>query len=194
MSSPEMAAARSGTYRLLARLWLREVDRDLLRELRSQPLSDAYVQAGGTLPASDDDHTNEELAIDYCRLFVGPSDHVPPYQSVWQSGQFQSASAASMKSFIDIVGYDTDQLPHGMMLDHLGVQLDVMGHIFGQISTSQADAVHFGQVLELANLFLTRHLQWPAELIQAAMRQAATDFYRSSIMLTGNFLGSEMLG
>jgi len=192
--SPETAAAQSGTYRLLARLWLREVDRDLLRELRSQPLSDAYLRAGGALPASDDDLALEELAIDYCRLFVGPRDHLPPYQSVWQSGQFQGASAASMKSFIEIVGYDLDQLPDGIMLDHLGVQLDVMAHILAQISTWQSDAAGFGQLLELADFFLTRHLRWPTELLQAARRRAATDFYRSAIMLTGNFLGPEMLG
>jgi TorA maturation chaperone TorD len=189
--SSEEVAARSGTYRLLARLWLREVDRDLVRELRSPPLCDSFVAAGGILPAGDDEPTIEQLAIAYCRLFAGPADHLPPFQSVWKTDQFQGTATASMKNFIEVVGYDTKQLPSGMMLDHLGVQLDVMRHILAQVSTWQSDTESLGQVLELADSFFARHLLWPAELLEAAMRRAPSGFYRSLVVLTREFLKSE---
>ena len=43
---------RSSTYHLLARLWLKEVDRNLLDHLGSPPLRDAFTAAGGCLAAS----------------------------------------------------------------------------------------------------------------------------------------------
>lgn len=191
-TSSEETAARGCTYHLLARLWLREVDRSLLRELGSPSLRDSFLGAGGSLPVCDDIRTIEELEIDFCRLFVGPKNHLPPFQSVWQSGQFQSATTASMRSFIELVGYPIDRLPSGMMADHFGVQLDVMGHILQQFSTWRSDPDGLEQVLELANAFFTGHLLWAAELLSATLGRAATEFYRSSALLTRDFLNSEM--
>ena len=81
----EESAARSGLYRLLGRLWLREMDQDALRELGRPPLCDSFVNAGGVLPTNDDLEMIEQLAVDYCQLFVGPAGHLPPVQSVWQT-------------------------------------------------------------------------------------------------------------
>lgn len=190
--SMKEAVARSGLYRLLARLWLREVDRDLARELRSPPLCDAFVEAGGTLPVDDREQTLEELAIDFCQLLLGPTNHLPPYQSVWETGQFQGATTASMKQFIDVVGYDLRVLPKGMMLDHLGVQLDLMGHLLRQCAIGQSEPEDLNSLSELAHAFFTSHLQWPTDLLDVAARRATTEFYRSVVLLTHRFLKSEM--
>jgi TorA maturation chaperone TorD len=96
-----------------------------------------------------------------------------------------------MREMIDVVGYDVVRLPGGLMLDHLGVQLDVMGHLQKK-SSRPADAGSYDQVWELANAFFASHLLWPADLLTAAARRAEDDFYRSSIMLTREFLKSEM--
>jgi TorA maturation chaperone TorD len=193
MSSAE-AAARSGTYRLLARLWLREVDRELLRKLCSPPLCDSFVEAGGILPAGDNEWTIEQLAIDYCQLFIGPANHLPPFQSVWQSGQFQGAAIASMEKFVEVVGYDTDALPSGTMLDHLGVQFDVMGHILDQIPTCQSEQESPERAWEIAHCYFAMHLTWPAKLLEVAAPRATTEFYRSIFMLTCAFLDDERQG
>ncbi len=189
---PEDAAARSGTYRLLARLWLREVNRDFLRLLLTPPLRDSFIAVGGILPAADDDATIEQLAIDYCQLLVGPANHLPPYQSVWQSGQFQGATTHSMQRFIDVTGYDTGALTSGIMLDHLGVQLDVMGHIVSQISTWPDTPESLTHALDVARSFFTTHLMWPNDLLNVAAQQATTGFYRSTILLTRDYLMSEL--
>ena len=46
LNSTAETTARSATYRLLARLWLREVEAQLLRELQSPPLRDSFLEAG----------------------------------------------------------------------------------------------------------------------------------------------------
>ena len=193
LTSSTEAAARSAMYGLLARFWLREADLEFLSQLGASPLRDAFVEAGGVLPSGNGDAAIEQLAIDYCRLFVGPTDHLPPHQSVWQGGQFYGTSIESMRQYMDLVRYDADRLPPGMMLDHLGVQLDVMGHTLGQTSTWPSGVDSQNAAAELAHLFFVKHLQWPTDLLEIAANRASTDFYRSAILLTGCFLRSETM-
>lgn len=186
----QQAAARGGMYRLLARLWLSEVDHPLMQSLSQPPLRDSFSAAGGVLPAGDDESHLEQLAIDYCQLFIGPKNHLPPFQSVWQTGQLQAASTASMQNFVDVVGYDSTGLPSGMMLDHLGVQLDVMGHLLEQIAARRCDPTN--EVMQLARAYCNGHLRWPAALLNAAEQHATTGFYCSVIGLTREFLESDI--
>ena len=189
-ASTEEAVARSGLYRLLARIWLREPDRALVEVLCAVPLRDAFLAAGGVVPAADDSEI-AQLSLDYCRLFIGPSGHFPPYQSVFQHGRFQSATNASMKRFAELVGYDTSALPPGLMLDHLGVQLDVMGHIFEHCSAAKRKEEELASVFELAQSFYERHLTWPANLLRSAAAHAQTEFYRSAVTITAAYLDGE---
>ncbi len=191
VTSVEDAASRSGTYRLLARIWLYEVDENVLRNLRKPPLGDAWLQAGGHLPVDDHQQTIEELAISYCKLLVGPKDHLPPYQSVWRTGLLQGEAIESMRQAVDVVGYDQSCLPRGIILDHLGVQLDVMGHILEEISTWQAEQKGLEQVWEVAHSFFSAHLSWADDLLKAAEQRANHEFYRSCALLTRDFLHSE---
>ncbi|MEK6238093.1 MAG: molecular chaperone TorD family protein, partial [Planctomycetales bacterium] len=159
-SSAEEAAARGAMYGLLARLWLREANRELVNQLGSPPLRDAFIEAGGVLPADSGGATIEQLEIDYCQLFVGPKDHLPPFQSVWQGGQLQGKPTESMTRYVDLVGYEIEPLPHGVMLDHLGVQLDVMSHIAGRIATRVSDPETSKTIQDLTHSYFAAHLRW----------------------------------
>ena len=183
---------RSTTYQLLARLWLREVDADLLRRLRGSPLREAFTAAGGVLPLGDGVVVIDELAVDYCQLFLGPSNHLPPVQSVWQAGQFHGTPIDSMRQFMDVCGYDASGLPSGTMLDHLGVQLDMMGHILRHVTEQSSTTDGRDDVADVANSFFATHLRWPADFLESAGRQAVTDFYRSVVSMTAAFLTSEV--
>ena len=72
-------AERAAVYQLLARLWAEEPGR-LLEQLRSEPLCSAWAQLGGIVPDEDSDGTHSSLDEDYCRLFIGPKEHLPPIQ------------------------------------------------------------------------------------------------------------------
>ena len=182
--------ARAGVYRLLARIWSAELDHPALRSLAAPPLKSLFEQAGGTLPSNSDAHAIEELAVDYCRLFIGPSDHLPPYQSVWQEGQFQGSANASMREFIDLVGFQVGPLANSSMLDHFGLQLEMMGHILA--GTGDTNGIEDAQTRsEIARRFFALHLTWPNRLLAAASQRATTPFYRSVIEMTGGFLESE---
>ena len=177
---------RSGLYRLLARLWLREVDTPLLERLSDGLLAEAFLAAGGVLPAVVTGETVESLAVDYCQLFLGPSRHCPPYQSVWESGQFEGEAGTSVREFAEVVRYDPEVALPGGMVDHLGVQLDLMGHLLaGEVEAEE------GVVEEVAAAFYSAHLTWPKPLLATAQERAQTSFYRSMLALTGAFLETE---
>ena len=184
-------AARSCTYRVLAKLWLRELNPHDLRTLQIPPLRNAFVAAGGVLPEDGDARRLEQLAEDYCHLFIGPANHLPPYQSVWQSGRFDGDAAESMDTFMQIVAYDEAAGVRRTMSDHLGVQLDVMGFMMHRLSVESTDAAANRCLSEMIPAFFAAHLCWPSRLLHLAGQMAGTRFYRSVIAMTGEFLSGE---
>lgn len=185
---PEQAAV----YHLLSRLWDREVDADLLRALQSGELGTAYVEAGGIIPKGEDEQSLlEDLAIDYCQLFLGPTGHLPPYQSVWEEDQFNGRIVLSLKQYLGTIGYPMQETDR-QTLDALSVELSAMGYLLEQMSDwegpyerDQAD------LLDLAGRFFHAHLAWSEPLLQRAQVRARTDFYRGMVRLTANFLAAE---
>ncbi|MCP4194074.1 MAG: hypothetical protein GY768_25985 [Planctomycetaceae bacterium] len=191
LSSARDASARSNTYRLLARLWQRELDAKLLEVLQDPSLSESFLAAGGVLPTNDAD-TVEQLAIDFCQLFVGPKNHLPPYQSVWESGQLDGEATVSMRQFCEVVHFEPADPASGMLLDHLGVQLDVMAHILQLVAESEGESLE--HLLDIGRCYAVRHLLWPGELLTASASRATTDFYRCLPTLTRQFLELETVG
>lgn len=183
--------AAANVYRLLARLWLREVDLPLLQALAAPPLRDTFLAAGGVLPDSINEATVDELAIDYCQLFVGPTDHLPPYQSVWQDGQLQSQTATSMRTFIEITGYQPPPDSDITLPDHLGLQLDLAGHIAEQFRHASRDTADFETLDDLRRTYFATHLKWPTQLLQTAASRSEAAFYTSLASLTEEFLQNE---
>ena len=182
----DTSLASAGTYRLLSRLWLREVDQELATLLNAEPLRSAYLDVGGTLPPTTDVPL-EFLAQDYCQLFVGPRNHLPPVQSVWSTGTFQSEAADSMQTYLQILLGDANEHP---IVDHLGVQLSVMAMLLEYVGA--APNQHDLRTIEtIAARFFAEHLTWPSRLIQHARDQAASDFYESLMRVTAEFLSQE---
>ena len=121
----------------------------------------------------------DALAVEYCRLFIGPRDHLPPIQSVWEASQLQSEIADSVRAFCDLYGYVLPAKYSGI-IDHLGVELDIMSSALDRVAIPDA-----------ANEFFRRHLTWTDDFFKAAQASAESAFYKSLILVTGEFLQSE---
>lgn len=184
-----MVNERSGVYRLLGLLWRQEVSKALLAELGSNEMREAFESVGGSVPDSNESAVSE-LAIDYCQLFVGPKQHLPPYQSVWQSGQLCGDATASMMQFMELCHYDASHLADGQFVDHLGVQLDVMAHLIEQATECPAEQKE--SVLELVATYAANHLRWAKTLLEQATAKANTGFYRSLAEMTQSFLEDDL--
>ena len=171
----------AGVYALLGRLWLEEVDLELLGALAEDDLKMAIEKLGGNVPGEINENTVEELAVDYCQLLIGPGEHVSPVQSVWQNQKLQDEPASSMRKYFECLpGFEPDlNIP-----DHLGVQLQFMGELFQRA----ADEEDRELVNEIAIEFFDKHLSWTAPFFAAVSEKAQTDFYRGLANLTANFL------
>lgn len=187
MSITQELTARSQVYRSLASLYQREVDDQQVQELQTEPLMSAWKSVGGVVPKVSD---VEDLAIDFCQIFLGPKNHLPPYQSVWESGQFCADASKSMREYIEITRYQADGVENGMF-DHLAIQLDLMAHILEQIHDVASSDPAFETLQSVPQRFLAEHLQWPKDLLRLMEKQAETAFYRSLARVTQDFLTSE---
>lgn len=179
---------------LVARLWLREVDEPLDEALRTSGWLD---QLRRTLPIPKDGRTGRsgpsslrDLAVDYCRLFVGPTGHLPPIESVWVAGQLEADATASMKTWCELAGYERPESARNVFLDHLGVQLDLLHHVLSQDAWWES---HPDDMAAFTLDYATAHLAWPTELLDAVEARAETDLYRLLPHLTRQLIG-ELIG
>ncbi len=84
-SNQTPGAALPTALRLLASVFAREPDQPLLDQLiaRRDELTDALGSDPLNDLASDNaDDTIEALAVEYCRLFIGPKGHLAPVESI----------------------------------------------------------------------------------------------------------------
>ena len=172
-------AAVSGMYELLSRLWLHEVDDEFVTELGGSDLRSAFEAAGGFVPDVGD---VEALKTEYCRLFAGPGDHLPPLQSVWMRDELQSEIKTSIEMFASAVRLESDESMH----DHLGVLLSIMSRATELNAESACE-----DSLDFAREFFRRHLTWTGDLLAAAEERAEHSFYESLAIMTREFLREE---
>lgn len=156
-----------------------------MADLASPTMQPAFTAAGGVIPDQPaSDSTLEALAVDYCRLFLGPSGHLPPYQSVWTSGHFQDDATVAMQRELQTRG-----LPEATgMADHFGRQLTVMAATLEALA-SQPTAT--ADQLNQTQQFFVQRINWAHRLCEQATARAQTDFYRSIMMMTKAFLVEE---
>lgn len=116
---------------LTSRLLAVEVDETLLGRLRAAP--DLLDPAVARL---DDDAAIEELAVEYCRLFIGPDPVCVPYAGAHTGGRRLGGRAEQeFAAFLDRVGLDPRADPSLRLLgiDHLAVAMAVLAHLHDRV-------------------------------------------------------------
>ena len=172
------SAAMSSSLAFLSRLWLHEVDAELLHHLQAPELKASFESLDGHVPSDLDLQTIERLAVEYCQLLVGPRDHVSPVQSVWEEQMFQSDSVASMQSFFELLpGYQ----PPSTLVDHLGVQLDFVS----KLMLVDHETTELNRVLRR---FAESHFRWTDEFFDRIEQRTDSQFYLGLARITRNLL------
>lgn len=178
---------RSLVYELLARLWAQEPD-GVLEQISEEPLSSAWRGLGGIVPDFTSDTVRASLEEEYCRLFIGPSGHLPPIQSVWMSGELDKGVRASLNDFDSVVDF-APPWKFITMPDHLGNELWAMAQILRKsVGLSNTD---FRIADDLARQFFIGHLSWAEPLLNAAIDRERDGFYGTVASITLNFLRDE---
>lgn len=146
-------------------------------------------------------------AEDFCHLWIGPSGHLPPYQSVWEQSELSGAASSSVRAYLEQLEQWSLAVPRpsggaatesdvGWLLepatqrlgrcriaevDHLGAELLVMSDLLVCEATGAAPR---GTAAD----FFRAHLTWPGELLAFSLNRARTPFYRSVVAMTRQFV------
>jgi TorA maturation chaperone TorD len=167
--------ARSGTYRLFARLALAEIDAELARALVEMPLlGEAFASSGGgdALGA---------LRVEYARTFLM---NVYPYESVYldDSGMMNAPRSASVLEHYRDHSFDPQSARRAGAPDHLGLELEFMSTLVER----EAAARRAGSSAEIRALredqlhFLEIHLvRWGPIFGRVLAEAAESPFYRA---------------
>ena len=156
--------------RLFASIFQREVDERLLKEIETRRQELAGVLGGDPLAGLEPGNPGpavEVLAVEYCRLFIGPHGHLPPVESVVCGEEcFWGPSTEKVADFYRSAAMapssDRRELP-----DHISMELDCLALL------EETDRHHE------ATVFAREHvLRWLPDLAQHVDRRSTVPFYR----------------
>lgn len=194
------ARMRSNLYGLLATVFRQEVTPDLLQTIRgpqiSEVLSDLGIDLFGGLSTNPEEERLEALAVEYARLFLGPSRHISPHESVHhqredgQWGQLWADSTVEVKRFIETAGFRYDSEFTGMP-DHISVELEFMEQVTQREeqawSEDDKEAPLYCQKIE--KKFMEEHLlKWIPGFCDKVAQEAELPFYRDMAVMTKHFM------
>lgn len=142
-------------------------------------------------------YSDEELAVDYSRLFVGPYElKAPPYGSVYLEGQRKVMGDSTLEVIRmyqeEGLSMDKDfkELP-----DHIAVELEFMSFL-GQEEIKaygQGDTEKALNIFKKQEMFLRDHLgAWVFAFTERVQQGCETSFYRNLARCTSLFVKGDM--
>lgn len=200
----ELLAKRSSTYALLSRLYLKEVDEQLLGELRAtyfpadtgnEKIDEGYIRLVSYLNNASD-NTLTELAVDYTRTFMGQGmdaySAAYPFESVYTSEKrlvMQKARDEVRALYFSEGLKKQESWREGE--DHIALELDFI-NVLGMRAREALETGNDEMALNnfvAQNMFLENHvLNWVFKLTRDIRRFAKTDFYFGLSLVTEGYL------
>ena len=194
----DRALVRGRVYGFLRRVFTHEVDEPLLEWCREQDRAGLWSGLGMDLEQALDTADGaglEDLAIDFCQLFITSGAHGVPHESV-QGGALDGGdllfgdAASAVKHLYREAGFELEEEAH-LLPDALGVEFEFME----RLAQAEAEARRKGDAEELTRLeglqrrMLDDHLgRWVPGYARRMKADAGTDFYRAMLDLAADFV------
>lgn len=199
--------SRATTYGLLARLYQTEVDETLLHELHALRFPtktgnvkiDEGYQLLATYLSNLWDHSVDDLAIDYARIFIGQGidaySAAYPFESVYTSEKRLMMQDARDEVLAIYRSMDLDKKKSWKEgEDHIAVELEFEKVLSERTLTAlqENDEDKAFSLLSTQLNFLNDHLlSWVPMMTEDMQKFAKTDFYRGLAFLTEGFLETD---
>ena len=198
------AKQRSVIYGLLSEVYMNEVSRDLLEQIKVSGLLEIISDSGSKeldLCFQDNmDELTEELACEYSRLFIGPGKHISPHESVHHKidggdwGKLWGASTVAVQNFIKSAGMtyidDFKGIP-----DHISVEFEFMKQLTLQEKEAQENnnKEQTEYFVSIQRKFLQEHIGcWVPGFCVKVLATAEHAFYKEIVLLTKEFIEFEL--
>jgi TorA maturation chaperone TorD len=183
-------------YLFLSRIYLEEVDGELLGVMRSDGLASALAAMGVMAPNGPpgDKNVLESMAVAYSALFVQPGSY-PLYESIHLHGRYLAPPADKVESQYQRAGFDYRKRYPSLFPDHAGIEfLFIASLLEGYIAAIKSgdEPLAAGYVLE-KDKFLNEHIgKWFPGYAEKARDLTDNRFYRAVLEMTAGFVQSEM--
>ncbi len=199
---PVGVAARRDLYALAARLFATEVDAELYRQLTSESVEQLCQSAGLVFVEPElcelgAERAIEELAVEYCRLFIGPRPLCPPFASTTLGEALLGGrSRRRIEEIMDVHGVVVAEEAKLASSDHVAVELSVLAHLYDELAAASeapaGDTAPSGELVAAVRTFLVGHvLTWMPQFLDEVERHAGRALYRSIAQLTQSLLQEE---
>jgi TorA maturation chaperone TorD len=198
------AEQRSVIYGLLSEVYMNEVSRDLLEQIKASGLLEIISESGSKELnlhfQGDINELTEELACEYSRLFIGPGKHISPHESVHHQldggdwGKLWGESTVAVQNFIKSTGMtyldDFKGIP-----DHISVEFEFMKQLTLQEEearkTQETEKINY--YLSIEKRFLIEHIGcWVPGFCKKIIESSELLFYRDLALLTKSFIEFEL--
>lgn len=190
MNKQNSAAAdyRSNIYYFLSLVYLREPRVEFMELLEAGDFRSNLEGLGVIIDAVP----RKAFKLEYTRLFLGPGEHIPPYESVFTDpnayasgyGQIYGDAARQVEKWYQKYGFEISD-EFGSIPDQVGVELSFM-HMLTAIEDPGPN------VLADQAEFIKNHLaNWVPTFCDQAAQIAELDFYKTILALTKEFVLSE---
>ncbi len=198
------AEQRSVIYSLLSEVYMNEVSRDLLEQIKASGLLEIISDEGSKeldhLFQGDMDELTQELACEYSRLFIGPGKHISPHESIHHKldggdwGKLWGASTVAVQNFIKSAGMTYLDNFKGIP-DHIAVEFEFMKQLTFQEkeardNNDKEQAMYFASIQKK---FLKEHIGcWVPDFCDKALETVEHAFYKNIVVLTKAFIEFEL--
>ncbi len=191
---------RSRLYGLLANLFRREPDAELLHQLRSPGFRALFSGIG--IDLGDDffndplDEVRDRLRVEYTFLFLGPGKHIAPHESVQRkrgSGILWGEETSIVKQFMAAAGFDLDEAASDIP-DHVSVELEFLSHLSAKEAEAWQADDHQSAAAALGwqHRFVSDNLgKWVGRFCRTVEAAAETPFYAQFAKLLRSFIAGE---
>ena len=198
----EGARIRSNIYGFLSSLFREEITDERLRQIKDPAIKEVLSEMGfqyEVFSQKDQDQLLEDLAVEYCRLFLGPDKHISPHESVHHQrddgdwGTHWGASTVDVKKFIETAGLEYKQEYTGMP-DHISAELDFMKEAAEREAQALEENDWEGALYcqKMEKKFISDHLiKWIPAFCDKIISQAEISFYGDLADVTKKFIELE---
>jgi len=201
----EMMQARSNIYRLLDRLFRREVDETFLEVLRSIAAEDAHLPDTAAARASlrkalssDSQDILTDFAVDFARIFLGAGiaqgTVAYPYESVYTSRDQLVMQDAYEKVLKIYRRHGITKTEADLYEDHISLELEFMAFLCDEAVAflEKDDQASFEENLKEQRNFFKEHLaNWVFNFTTTIREVAGDSIYSSAADILDGFIEEE---
>jgi TorA maturation chaperone TorD len=182
-------------YRFLSHWLLNEPTVEELQDYVTGEISDSFEDMNCDLLDGLTSYTPEEqaemLAVDYCKLFIGPGTHLSPHESVvLGDGQFMGECAKTVLDMYSDAGFVLNPEERSMP-DHIGVELAFVATLLeNEVDCLEhEDEFSADKYREIRVDFLTNHVAKVIPVLtDYVIKHARYPFYKNLLRFTQDWI------